>query len=335
MLSPVARRSTRTHLLDCLRMHSLRAALAGLIDYAGLFPPASLDLPRVAANHARYARSDERWLLGRLVVPLARLDELSDLIGEPYDLAGEPLDAPAPPWTVSVLVRPDDPLDGLAARVGQFNERSGATAAVVAVELAASDLRDVRRIIAGEVPERFERYVEVPLGDALPGLLDAVAEGGCYAKVRTGGVTADAFPAAAALAQFMSACLARDVPFKATAGLHHPIRGSYRLTYEPQSPSAVMHGFVNLTVAAGLMAARRIDGRDAARILETVDPAAFRPEPDGIRWREHVLGVEECVAARAHVLRSVGSCSFEDAVTDLRRLGWIAGDVGEPAGQPR
>ena len=294
-------------------MHPLRAALAGLIDYAGLYPPASLDLAHVVANHQRYARSGEGWLLGRLVVPLARLEEVHPLIGRD-DVSPES-------WTISVLARPGDRLDSLEDRITSFNQRHPGSA-VVAVELAAHTVGDVSRI-AGDVPERYERYIELALGDHLPELLDAVAVGGCYAKVRTGGVTSDAFPSAAALSAFIAHCVARDLPFKATAGLHHPIRGSYRLTYEPQSPSGVMHGFVNLVVATGLLSVRRIDDIGAASILETSDAAAFGMEGDGIRFGPHRLTIDECNSARAHVLRSVGSCSFEDAVADLRRIGWI------------
>ena len=61
-------------------MHPLRVALTGFIDYAGLFPPASLDLNRTAANHRRYAASPEAWLLGRLIIPAERLDQLSAVL---------------------------------------------------------------------------------------------------------------------------------------------------------------------------------------------------------------------------------------------------------------
>jgi hypothetical protein len=293
-------------------MQASHAALAGLIDYAGLFPPASLDLRRVVENHVRYTQSPENWLLGRLIVPLARLDELDGLM--PDSVGTES-------WTISALAQPGD-VDRLDEQITWFNERHAPGWAVVAVELAASTPAEVMRI-AQRVPERYERYIEIPLDDRLPALLDTIATPGCYAKARTGGVSADVFPASHVLVRFMAECIARDLPFKATAGLHHPIRGSYRLTYEPQSPSTVMHGFVNLIAAAGLLKARLIDEKEAASVLETTDPPAIRVESDGIRWGTHVLDAEACTTTRAHVLRSVGSCSFEDALSDLKRLGWI------------
>ena len=297
-------------------MHPLRAALAGIIDYAGLFPPASLSLARVVANHQQYFDGPRSWLLGRLILPLAALDEVESMLPP----AGEST------WTISALARSHAELAALPSRVAAFNDRQ-LRAAIVAVELAADSTGEIERLAAA-VPERCERYVEVPLHARLPELIDAVAANACYAKVRTGGIEAHAFPESEALSRFMTVCISRDVPFKATAGLHHPVRGSYRLTYEPQSPAALMHGFVNLVVAAGLLAFGRIDERDAAAVLETSDASAFRLEEDGIAWGPHRLTIEECTHTRAHVLRSVGSCSFGEPVEDLERIGWLMGANG-------
>jgi hypothetical protein len=303
-------------------MSATRAALAGVIDYAGLFPPASLDLPRVVANHVRYAHSDESWLLGRLIVPLARLGELDDLL-DALAVHGS--------WTISALAQLDD-IPRVEALVRQFNERHAPRWAVVAIELGAASPAEVHTI-AGGIPERYERYVEVPLDDRLPAFLDAIAATGCYAKARTGGTRADAFPAADLVARFITQCISREVPCKATAGLHHPIRGSYRLTYEPQSPTAVMHGFVNLIAAAGLLKAGAVDEHEAAAILDVTDPGALELSADRIRLGPHELDAEACTIARAHVLRSIGSCSFEDAIADLRTLRWLGAEGGRPGAE--
>src|SRR5438034_7858967 len=55
---------------------SLRALLTGVIDYAGLFPPAGLPLEQAIRNYARYRQEPESWMLGRFVCPAARLAEL-------------------------------------------------------------------------------------------------------------------------------------------------------------------------------------------------------------------------------------------------------------------
>ncbi|HXE79109.1 MAG TPA: hypothetical protein VNK41_00015 [Vicinamibacterales bacterium] len=300
-------------------MNPVRAALGSLIDYAGLFPPAALDLPAVVDNHLRYLQSPERWLLGRLIVPRARLDDLVRLLRGPQHGASEHQPAP---WTISVLARLDDgALDSLGDDIASANEQlRPERAAVVAVEIAVRTAGDIERT-ATVIPDRYERYVELPLDADLPGLVRAAARAGCYAKARAGGVTAEAFPSPGALARFMALCAAHEVPFKATAGLHHPFKGSYPLTYEPQSLCAVMHGFVPIVFASALLYRRRTDEAGAAAILSSSEPFVLRDE--AIRWGSFEVSGMDLSFARAHLFRSVGSCSFEEAVGDLRRERWI------------
>src|SRR6202035_2393059 len=52
----------------------LRALLEKSIDYAGMFPPCSLDLERALENQAQYVRSDENWMLGGFVLPVDQFD---------------------------------------------------------------------------------------------------------------------------------------------------------------------------------------------------------------------------------------------------------------------
>ena len=84
-------------------------------------------------------------------------------------------------------------------------------------------------------------------------LVAAIARRGGRAKMRTGGVTAEAFPTAAQVLRFLRACTEARVPFKATAGLHHPLRAEYRLTYAPDSPRGTMFGFLNVFLTAVLL----------------------------------------------------------------------------------
>jgi hypothetical protein len=157
-------------------------------------------------------------------------------------------------------------------------------------------------------------YCEVPLAD-----LDAVRAAGCFAKVRTGGLKPEAVPSVAAVADFIRACADRRLAFKATAGLHHPVRAEYALTYEPDAPRAVMHGFLNVFVAAAL--AWHGD-RDLEPILAETDPAAFRFD-DRAQWRDRRLSTEQVRAARTDFAHAFGSCSFEEPIADLEQLGLL------------
>ena len=290
-----------------------RSALSGFIDYAGLFPPAGLDLATTVANHDRYARSLERWMLGRLVVPLARLDELAAMLAR---TPGEP------EWSVSALVTTADGWDAVEATLARFHASGRRGVTVTAIEAALPDAASVARVRA-VTPEGLERFIEIPLDETRDAWLDAVAAAGCRAKIRTGGVTGDRFPSPATLAGVLAACARRQLPLKATAGLHHPLRNAYPLTYEPDSPSGMMHGFVNLLVAAAVVRSGA-GGEDAAvRALQTRDAPTFAVHPDAIQWDGWTFDAATCEDTRAHLLRSVGSCSFEEPVRELRALGWL------------
>jgi hypothetical protein len=157
-----------------------------------------------------------------------------------------------------------------------------------------------------------DAYVEI----ADVKLLDAIRRHGLRAKIRTGGITPDAFPAIGNVAEFLRACKAKGVAFKATAGLHHPLRCVKPLTYEPNAPLGTMHGFLNVFLAAALL-------DHADEILAETDARAFAFDDGGAEWRGHRVTTEELVAMRRDFATSFGSCSFEEPIADLKELGWL------------
>jgi hypothetical protein len=162
-------------------------------------------------------------------------------------------------------------------------------------------------------------YVEIPASEDPAPLVAELAARGLRAKIRTGGVTLDAFPPAAHVLRFLSTCARHGVPLKATAGLHHPLRGEYPLTYAADSARGTMFGFLNVFLAAALL----YDGADDAEVtqlLEERDPAALLVDGDAIAWRGHTIGAEGIARARAELAGSFGSCSFEEPVQDLAAL---------------
>lgn len=155
-------------------------------------------------------------------------------------------------------------------------------------------------------------YVEI----ADLSLLDAIKRHGLRAKIRTGGITADAFPAIEDVAAFLRACKAKGIAFKATAGLHHPLRCVKALTYEPNAPVGTMHGFLNVFLAAALL-------DYAEEILAETDPWSFAFDDEGASWRGHKVSTPELTILRRDFAISFGSCSFEEPIGDLRELGWL------------
>ena len=124
------------------------------------------------------------------------------------------------------------------------------------------------------------------------------------------------------IAEFLCAAAAGRVPFKATAGLHHPIRAEQPLTYAADSPHAIMHGFINVFVAAAF-SWQGIDRSTIIGVLHECDPQSFEFFDDSLTWRGRSLGTAQIAAARRDFAHSFGSCSFEEPVGDLKALGWL------------
>jgi hypothetical protein len=179
-------------------------------------------------------------------------------------------------------------------------------------------VEDIERQRA-EVPPSITPYFEIPIKEDVTPLVKTIARLGARAKVRTGGVTPESVPPPAQVIDFIAACRREGVPFKATAGLHHPIRGSYRLTYEPDSPIGTMYGFLNVFVAAALLYSGDTE-HTAIAALEESDPGAFVFNDDAILWRDKRISAEQVDASRRELAISFGSCSFREPIDELMPL---------------
>jgi hypothetical protein len=288
---------------------ALETLLAELIDYAGLFPPAALSMADAVANHAQYmSGADRRWL-GRFIVPLTRLDELAAAV----DGLGDRRPSASRPWRVAVLAGAAD-----AATLRTFAARHGGTMVIDTIETKAEDPAQIPAIAAA-LGAQYTVYVEVPLRSDPAPFVAALAAVGLRAKIRTGGVTADAFPSPAEVMRFLVASVEMGVPFKATAGLHHPLRGEYRLTYAADAAEGTMYGFINIFLAAAML---RV-GHPAAAVaplLEERAAASLVVTPTGITWRGLTVTTAQLATARTVLAASFGSCSFAEPVEDLHSL---------------
>ena len=292
---------------------TLQTLLTGAIDYAGLFPPAALSMREAVARYADYRGAAEAWALGRFVVPLTRVEELVT--------AQRTVGAHGQGWRLSVLLGDDPAAD--ASRIRALNAAHARSAVIDSAEakVAGPAATARRRIqtLAEELPPSLRLFVETPLDDDLRLFIAAIAGVNACAKIRTGGVTKEAFPSASAIARFLVCCAEHDTRFKATAGLHHPWRGTYPLGYEEAAPTATMFGFLNVLVAAAL-ARRGASEDDLVAVLESERGSEFRFSDDELRWRTLRLPRQELVESHATFALSFGSCSFEEPVLDLRRL---------------
>jgi hypothetical protein len=292
-------------LVTAIRASAIEALLAELVDYAGLFPPAALPMADAVRNYAEYRTGAHRAMLGRFVLPAARMEEFVE--------AAREIPADGAPWPLSVLAGAQDG-EVLAA----FTAAHGARWRIDTVEAKAATSGDVAALTLA-LALRYVVYVEIPAKGDPAKLIEAIGSGGMRAKIRTGGVTRDAFPAPIDVLQFITTCVSRRVPFKATAGLHHPVRGEYPLTYAPESERGTMYGFLNLFLAAVLLHGKATTV-ELIPLLEERDASAIVVTDDAIRWRAFTADVEAILAARRDLAGSFGSCSFDEPVRDLAAL---------------
>lgn len=323
---------------------AIHALMSGLIDYAGLFPPAKLAMGPAVQNYARYLASPEAWMLGRFVLPVSRLEEFRNAALPLLPRSADPAQpGGGEPWPISAIIDGDidENLDSIFAFNHEHEKPANGLAVIDAVELkpppvaapgasgptGAAWIDDALELIPEELYPFFEISITPAGAGAAPpdfrGMIAALAGADAGAKVRTGGVTPASIPPVAALAEFVVACGHAEVPFKATAGLHHACRGRHPLTYEPGSEQAVMHGFLNVFVGAALVQTRRLDADTLREVLEESDGAAFKFGRELVTWGAYGLDTLQLAHTRETFALSYGSCSFEEPVQELRALGLI------------
>lgn len=296
---------------EAIVKESVRALLAGAIDYAGLFPPSQLAMSEAVLNYATYRNSNYAWMLGRFVVTAARLDEF-------YESAADFITRDERErWHVAVVAGED--IVETLKQVELFNLRHGELALCDVLEVRANSVSKIENTVNG-LRAGTTAYFEIPTGESMPGLIVALATRGQRAKIRTGGVTPDAFPTQGEIVRFVRTCVAANVPFKATAGLHHPLRCFRTLTYEADSVMGRMHGFLNLFLMAGF-AREGFRSNVLEDVMEEEFDEVFHFENQTVTWRDFSLGIAQIENLRHKGIQSFGSCSFDEPVADLQKLG--------------
>lgn len=295
-------------------LQSVRELMTGVIDYAGLFPPSQLSMAEAVLNYATYRGSNYGWMLGRFILPVARLDEFVESAGDL--VSGDTSEA----WRLSVLAGED--IDQTFRQIAEFNRVNESSVIIDTLEVKANTLSKIDNTIAS-LPSGITAYFEISMGEQFIDLVTALAMSGHRAKIRTGGVTNDDFPSSKEIIRFVRTCMAANVPFKATAGLHHPLRCFKPLTYAPDAPEGTMHGFLNTLMMTGF-------ARESYRpplleeLMEEEFEEAFSFSETGVSWRdEYSLTNAHLRLMRDRGMNSFGSCSFDEPVEDLRAMGLL------------
>ncbi len=324
---------------DSLVTPSLQTLLHEVLDYAGLFPPADLSLRRALQNYAEYRQEPEAWMLSRFVLPVRRLSDLGThrpLLkeGAPYDLSVLGTGGGTADTFLEAFERD---LEAIEA----FDEAHEERAQVDVMEVPLPDalvggaqatltsfLEAVTRKLVSAGTAKLDLFFELPMRrDAVTGLAPLCAAAAEHnsqqavpartvvgLKVRCGGAEPTDVPATEDVAALIVACRDAGVPFKATAGLHHPVR------HYDDGLDTEMHGFLNIFAAAVLAAEHDLDRPDVQAVLfeETADN--FRFLKDAFAWRDLTVSLDDIQYARDTLALSFGSCSFEEPIDHLRDL---------------
>jgi hypothetical protein len=297
---------------------SLHALLAHSIDYAGLFPPCSLALEPALSNQARYVRSNDAWMLNAFVLPLGQFDAAKKILSD-FD--------PQHPLRVSAL----GPKTEDAARFREmFTKTSDTIRSLSAYNVDLISVNQLEMFLPDDVDLALLKEARSIIG-SLPAFWEApadraeqtialLAEHNSNAdaptfgyKLRTGGVTADAFPTSAEIAKALVAPATHQVPIKFTAGLHHSLR-QYRDEVQTK-----MHGFLNVLAAAVLAAEHKWDEKQTSAMLDDEDAKSFSFDDEFFAWREWKIDIKR-LKDRRRFVTSFGSCSFDEPREDLRAL---------------
>ena len=298
------------------------AFLSGLIDYAGLFPPEDRDMAGAVAGY-QDARALQSWMVDRFICPDRRLEELAGfLVDEPE------------PWPLSVVVTPPSgpwskavadyarslEVDALALKgtarfdVGEIRIPSGIVGDPALAAMVAS-VRSSLGALFGTV--LFEVALTHDWKVTLPTQLRAIGEAQAGAKLRCGGPAAEDFPSPDQVATFIGLAAEAGIPFKATAGLHHPVR------HWAGEPGANRHGFLNITGAAVFAQALGLEIPELAEIVAEEDPGAFELTDMTFRWRHRAVTTTEIQRARTGFMLAYSSCCFTEAVAHLVEMGML------------
>lgn len=297
---------------------SLRALLEHSIDYAGMFPPCSLELEPALTNHARYVRLHDRWMLNAFVLPVGQFDAAKQFLPQfdpMHPLCISALGPKAENATAfrEALVETDEAIRSLSAH--NVDLVSICQVEMFLPEDVDSSLLKEARSIMGSLPvfweapaERAERTI------ALLAEYNSNADDPTFGyKMRTGGVTTDAFPKSAQIAAALVVPVPHQVPIKFTAGLHHPLR-QYR-----EEVQTKMHGFLNVLGAAVLAAEHRWDAAQTTAMLEDEGVSSFKFDNEFFAWRDWKIDIQR-LRDRRRFVTTFGSCSFDEPLDDLRAL---------------
>ncbi len=287
----------------------LHGLLRGRLDYAGLYPPASLPEREAWDEYVSLQQSPHAWLLGRFCVPARSRSVFSQFALEDGVMAEA--SAIGTPVTCAV-----EAAESIGLDVRKWAGAGPVDGVTYEVRLPAQEATACLRALKKATEKTSFDTVFVEFGwdegwtDALHEALGTIEDVGL--KARCGGAKAEAFPTADQLAEFIYLAASLDAPIKFTAGLHQPL---YHLD---ASLGVHRHGFINVFAATALAEAYDLTPEELAEVLR-LDAGAFHWEERGLVVAGQRLEAVDLVDCQ---VEGWGSCSVDEPVEALAALGW-------------
>lgn len=310
---------------------STKAFLKGIIDYAGMFPPAKLKVKEALNSYATYLRTDDGIILSHFLCPVSSLNDLG------YHMKTY---SGSKPLQISAIGNPIRKGGEFSSTLGDdlriiidFHERIEGQAVVKMYETKLPSTQKTPTHLAVDIIELLQHQVspffEISLENGWEDIVAQVAQafhsteqefrvGGLPTgvKLRCGGVKQSAFPSVEEVAVFIAACREHCIPMKFTAGLHHPFR------HDCKKLKCKNHGFVNVVGAGILSWVHDLSKDDIAEIIADENPDSFSFD-EGFKWKNLSASTQDVAKIRKQIFPSFGCCSFTEPLKDLKTLGWI------------
>ncbi len=292
---------------------ALQSMLEGVIDYAGLFPPAKRPLTEAVDDYLGIVHGPDKWIVDRFACPAGKLADLA------VELTEHP-EEPFVPVAVIGTIQPDHKhwkcgIEHDAAEMTKFQRAVENHAEIQAYEIRVPDHGHLTQYLGDlKAFANVDLFVELPWGSEMADSLSQLAESdSTFAKARTGGADV---PTSQDLAALIQQCVQLDLTFKLTAGLHHPLPG-----VDAQS-GARTHGFLNVLTATTMALSGDLSRRELEELLEERSAKGFVFKRESMTWRGHKATLEDIENART-ILVSFGSCSVEEPLEGLQQIGLL------------
>ena len=303
-------------------LESVYCFLQKLIDYAGLFPPADLEIKTSLENYAKYIQSKDKWMMSKFIVPVSSLNDITyniiKMFSEKY------------PIILSIIS--NDIYNDIESikKFSQINSKtiifSTYESQVLDISRFSTNLLDIYKLSERE-GLRLESFYEILSDDnwvskmnetvSIISKFNTECKTNIGFKLRCGGVKSHMFPVVENIGHAIIACRDANVPMKFTAGLHHPV------SRYSESVKTKMYGFLNIFVGGMIAHKFNLKNEQLKEILLDENPKNFIFDTNGLHWKSYSISNIEIAKYRKESFISYGSCSFNEPREDLKKLGLL------------